>query len=207
MRRACALGWFAAMLLASPFAGADDGPGPYVLIEAGPAPPLPPPQEPPQPEASVPQAGATARFAPSLEGGYSYQNTYAIPIQGFDVLAIAAVDLGGTPLRVGGVVGAAFGTSDGRLRTTTTSLGPFAEARFDRLRVGGGVRVGTFNVVRATDGTGMFNLSAGVFARTSFDLITFDKAGHGALFLAAKASLDSIGPVLYGLNASLGVRL
>jgi hypothetical protein len=149
-----------------------------------------------------------ARFSPSIEGGYSYQNLFSIPIQGFDFLAIAAADTNDphTSLRVGGAVGASFGTTEGGLHTTTTSIGPFVEGHFDRIRVGGGLRIGTFNSTRATDGPSLFNLSAGVYVRTTFDLIQFDRDGAGALFLFGRASVDAVGGPLYGLNAGLGAR-
>ena len=189
-----------------PGAGDPVPPG-YIVIEAGPPPaPAEPTVAPPPAEAPPPRPLARTRFSPSIDAGYGYQNMFSIPSNGFDVQAILAADNPRANLRVGGALGAAFGTTDGGLHTTTTNLGPYVEGHFDRFRLGGGLRIGTFNVTRATDGTSILNLSAGIYARGTLDIIQFDKEGKGALYLAVKASVDGVGTSLYGVNASLGAR-
>ena len=123
---------------------------------------------------------------------------------GVDLAAAAGADKGA--VRIGAIVGATFSTTDAGLKTTTTNIGPLVEGHFDRLRLGGGVRIGTFNVDRATTSGSLFSLSAGIYARASVDLVAFDKAGNSALFLVAKGSLDTIGTALWGAGASLGAR-
>ena len=173
-------------------------------IEPPPPPPPPPPPEAPPPggplEPSV--AHRSHHIYGSIEGGYSYQSLYSIPITGLNLTGILGVDLGG--LEVGGLFEAVPGRTEGGLDTLSFALGPIIEGHFDRVRLGGGLRVGTFNVTRATDGTSLLSTTLGLFGRLTVDVVQF--GNDGGLFLFGKGSLDTVGGALYGLSAGIGVR-
>jgi hypothetical protein len=82
------------------------------------------------------------------------------------------------------------------------------EGHSDRLRLGGGLRVGVFNVDRATDSGGLFGASGGAYLRAAVDLYRFDEVSGatGAVFLVAKGSADIVGAPLLGLVGGVGVR-
>jgi hypothetical protein len=180
----------------------------YIVIEAEPPPPVVVGSPPPPAEAPLPKPAYRSRFTPAVEGGYNYQNIFGIPINGFDIQATIGADAR-TPslnLRAGVALGAAFAETEDGLRTTTTGIGPFIEWHAGRFRLGGGARVGTFTFTRATNGASVFNMSAGLFLRSSLDLIRLDKEGDTAIYLVVRGSLDTVGASLYGFNAGLGVR-
>jgi hypothetical protein len=166
-------------------------------------------------ETPTPRRPPTDRFAWSLEAGYAYQNMYSTPSNGVDLLAVIGASFPRGHVRVGGVIGATFSTTTSGVHTSTTSLGALAEWYLGPVRLGCGARFGTLDVVRATDGSVFVNLTAGIFARASMDLFAFDKEGSGALFVVAKAGLDtvptftsdtSVATGLYSMGGAVGAR-
>jgi hypothetical protein len=129
-------------------------------------------------------------------------------VNGFDFFGVLAGDTTDphSSFRAGGAVGAAFGKTEGGVNVTTTSLGALLEWHYERLRLGGGLRIGTFNYGRITDRANVFNFSAGAYTHVSIDMVKFDPNGNGALFIAGRGSIDSTGIALFGLNVSLGAR-
>jgi hypothetical protein len=156
-----------------------------------------PPYEPPPPS---PRAHVIDVF----EAGYAAQSLYGIPISGADLSAFLGADLGSWDIGV--ELEGVLGKTDGGLGATTVTLGGLAEAHVDRFRIGGGVRVGGFNVSRATEYASLFSLSAGAFGRLSFDVVPFDDAGNRAIFLVAKGSIDTVGTPLFCATIGAGVR-
>jgi hypothetical protein len=139
-----------------------------------------------------------------LDGGYAYQNLYGISITGVGVSAVVGGAVG-TFIVAADFEGIRGWTEDG-LQTTTLSIGPLLEHRFDRLRVGGGVRVGTFDVSRVTTSSPFLSTTLGVFGRASYDLATLGSSGEPTLYLLVKAGIDSVDAPLYALTGSMGLR-
>jgi hypothetical protein len=127
-----------------------------------------------------------------------------IPISGADFSGLLGADFG--PWDIGVELEGVLGKTDGGLGATAVTLGGVAEAHVDRFRIGGGVRVGGFNVNRATEYGSLFSLSAGIFGRLSFDVVSFDDAGNRAIFLVAKGSIDTVGTPLFCTAIGAGVR-
>jgi hypothetical protein len=182
-----------------------------------PTPPSPPPPDaPPAPVSPLEDLPDLARPTPvppprhqtrifgSIEGAYSYQSLYGIPINGFDITGLIGGDFGSWGL--GGELEVVPGRTDGGLAAYTVTVGFLAEAHFDRLRFGGGIRVGVLNINRVTTGGSIGSASIGLVGRISYDLLRFDNEGNGAFFVVGKASLDSVGDSLYGVTLGLGVR-
>ena len=68
------------------------------------------------------------------------------------------------------------------------------------------MRVGGLDIRRATNDTGLDNVSLGVFGRLSFDLVQFDDEGRRAIYLVAKGSVDAVWGSLYAVSLGAGVR-
>ncbi len=156
------------------------------------------------------EAPTSAEAAPSelvlwLEGGYAGQTLYGVPAAGFD----ASVALGARKgILEGGAVAdflhaeTAYGVS-----STAATVGLFAQVCIlGRLRLGGGARLGVFDVARITNGGSLGSGSAGVFGRLSFDLVPFGTDGAGGVFAFAKGSIDTVDTALYQGVLGLGVR-
>jgi hypothetical protein len=164
------------------------------------------------PAATTSEAPASApslerrRFSPSLEVGYGYQSTADLAVNGLDVLGILAGETSNPheSFRIGGAIGVSFGRTEGGVPMTTTTVGPLFEWHFERLRLGGGPRIGTFTF--ASNGYTELDLSVGLYARVSVDLVGFDANRHGALYVAVKGGVDFTGVGLYGVSLSLGAR-
>jgi len=161
-------------------------------------------EDPPGPES--PRESAPTELAGWVEGGYAGQALHGVPAGGFDV----SVALGG---RKGAVEGGFVAdylhaeTSYG-IASTSFTAGMFAQLRvLRRLRLGGGVRVGAFDVARVTNGGSLWSGSAGLFGRLSFDLVPFGRDGAAGVYLFAKGSIDSVDTALYQGVLGLGVGL
>jgi len=146
----------------------------------------------------------TARLTESLEAAYAYESLYGIWINAADATALLGADLG--VWSIGAQAELAAGKTDGGLTTFAYSIGAFAEAHVDRLRFGGGTRLGGLSVQRVTTSGSIGSGSIGVFGRLSFDLVPLDDEWNGAVFLVAKASVDEVGGGLYGATIGAGVR-
>jgi hypothetical protein len=164
-------------------------------------PPVVTPADLPPPE---PPSNRTVRPFLSLEGGYAFQSLYGVPMTSADLSA--AVGGRWDTFAAGAILEAMPGSTQDGLQTITLTLGPLFEGRFDRLRVGGGVRLGAFNVNRITTNGGLFSLTAGAFARVSYDLVDLDDARTQAIFVILKGSIDSVDAALLGASCGLGVR-
>jgi hypothetical protein len=145
-----------------------------------------------------------SRFVWSLGLGYVFQGLYGVPMGGVDMDALLGAE-SETVTFGADIEGMSGSTRDG-LSTTALNAGPFIEGHFDRLRIGGGIRMGAFNVDRVTNGGSLFSLSEGVFLRLSVDVFRFN-GDTGAVFLFAKGSADSVGGALFGVAVGAGVRL
>ncbi len=143
------------------------------------------------------------RFVWSLGLGYVFQGLYGVPMGGADMDALLGAE--SATLTIGADIEAMSGSTHDGLGTTGLNAGPFIEGHLDRLHIGGGVRIGAFNVNRATSSGGLFSSSEGVFLRVSVDVLRFD-SDAGAVFLFAKGSADSVGGALYGVALGAGVR-
>jgi hypothetical protein len=169
------------------------------------------PPEPAAPTAREPEVEARpaptrrARAFWSVEGGYAYQNLYGVPMSGVDLAGAVSGNVG--TLAIGALLEGIPGSTENGLKTLTLSGGPLVQGIFDRVRLGGGLRVGLFDVSRATAAASLLSLSAGVHARASLDVVSFDKDNETALFLVVKGSIDSVDGALYGATAGLGLRL
>jgi hypothetical protein len=149
------------------------------------------------------------RFFISLAGGYAWQNLYATNIRGGDFeVALGAES---PKFSIGGDVEIAVGSTEFGLTTLALVPGFLIEGRGGPFRFGGGVRLGFFHVTRATDGTSLGSLGAGLYARITLDLVRFgldptEDPLHRAVFLMARASADDVGGTLYGVVGGAGVR-
>jgi hypothetical protein len=154
---------------------------------------------------SAPSTGPAprSRFVVSLGGGYSYQSLYGVPIQGVDLEAVLGADSG--DLTVGADIEGIVGSTEYGLSTSAMTVGILAEGHVGRLRIGGGVRLGVYNVNRATDSGSLFASSEGLYARASVDLFSFNET-HDVVFLVAKGSVESVGGRLLGAVGGAGVR-
>ncbi|MGO9836566.1 MAG: hypothetical protein ACLP1X_20400 [Polyangiaceae bacterium] len=159
---------------------------------------MPPPEQPPEPPPDK------AHTFLSLEGGYAFQSLYGVPMTGADVSA--AVGARWSDFAVGGILEASPAATQDGLQTFGMTLGALFEGRADHFRAGGGLRVGAFNVSRITTTGGLFSLSAGAFARASYDVVDLDDAHTQAIFFIVKGSIDTVGAALFGVNGGLGVR-
>jgi hypothetical protein len=157
----------------------------------------------PEGDASKPATAQPSRFVMSVGAGYERLSLFGVSISGAEVEAV----IGG---KIGDVVLAAdlegfSGSTEYGLSTTMFSGGMLLEGAFDRVRIGGGLRVGMLDVHRASGGRNLEGSNAGCFVRGSFDVVRFD-SDRGALFLALKLSADSVGGALYGLTMGGGMR-
>jgi hypothetical protein len=155
---------------------------------------VPPPEPPPD----------RAHAFLSLEGGYAFQSLYGVPMTGADISA--AVGAQWSDFAVGGILEASPGSTQDGLQTFGMTLGALFEGRADHFRAGGGLRFGAFNVSRITTNGGLFSLSAGAFARASYDVVDLDDAHTQAIFFVVKGSVDTVGAALFGVSGGLGVR-
>lgn len=158
----------------------------------------------PREEDRTPGDHRTEHLYAAVDAGYSAQSLYGMAIAGTGFTAILGDSLGRF------TVGAAFEfvrawTTEG-LQTTTVDIGPVLERRFDRLSIGGGLRVGTFDVSRITSPSPLFSTSAGVFLRLSYDIATFGRGDRSAIYVLGKASVDTVDAPLFAGGVSLGIR-
>jgi hypothetical protein len=143
------------------------------------------------------------RFAISLGAGLAGYKLYGVSIGGGALEAV----LGGNIRHVtlGADIEGFSGSTQYGLSTNMFTVGMLVEGDFDRFRLGGGFRLGSFNVDRATTtgslGAGLF----GLFMRMTFDIVRFDD-DRDAVFLAFKFNTDTVGGGLYGLTLGAGVR-
>ena len=187
-------------------------PPPNVIIVETPAAPPPPPAveasgevlgeaDPPPPP---PRQRPRTRLYGWLAGGYAVQRVFAIGASGYDVSGSLGADFGS--LSVGAEVDVVSAITDGGLHTTTVTFGPVVEGHFDRIRVGGMLRIDSYDVGRVTNGGDLFSLGIGLGAHLTLDLVPFDD-DHGALFLMLKGNVDAFGDAaLYGAFGGAGVR-
>ncbi len=163
-----------------------------------------------EPEAPRATSGAEPhpghRFVVSLGGGFAYRSLYGVPMTGVDLEAVLGSDSG--TLTIGADLEATHGVTEFGLINDALSAGVLVEGHYERLRIGGGARVGVFNVDRATDSGGLFTASVGFYLRGTVDLYRFDEASgaSGAIFLALKGSVDAVSNPLLGAVGGAGVR-
>lgn len=140
----------------------------------------------------------------SVDGGYALQSLYGIPMSGMGFTGIAGGVMRDTS------AGVAFeflrGWTAAGLQTTNVDFGGYLEQRMDRLHIGGGLRLGTFDVSRITSTSPLLSLSAGIFVRLAYNLVTWGPGADQALYVLGKLSVDSVGGALFGGGLSLGVR-
>lgn len=140
-----------------------------------------------------------------LEGGYAVQSLYNVSISGMGFSA--AVGATWAIFSIAGIFTFERGWTQEGLQTTNVDAGLLLEHRIDRVKVGGGLRVGTFDVSRVTGTSPLLSTSAGGFFRVSCDLTTFGKDDRSAVYVLGQASIDSVDAPLYGANFALGLRL
>lgn len=143
-------------------------------------------------------------FELSLGAGFAAQKLYGVSMDGVGLEAL----IGGNVqnITIAADVEEIGGSTEYGLKTNTFSIGLLLEGDFDRFRVGGGARLGLFSVDRATMGSNLDGSTVGIFVRLSFDVYQFNE-GRGAIYLAAKGSVDSVGGSLVGGVFGAGVRL
>ncbi len=181
---------------------------PEDLPDRPPPPPPPPPPAPPPPDSWAPRAPRLVSGA--VEAGVAWQSLYLNTFVGGSLDGLLTVDLG--DLSVGGTMELVESWTDDGLASFALRAGVVVERRIDRLRLGGGARLGGIEVRRATDDTALSAVTAGVFGRLSFDVARFGSK-RGAVYLVAKGSVDldpqlnylSVG-ALYGVSGGVGVR-
>lgn len=139
------------------------------------------------------------------DGNYTYQNLYGISSTGIGVSAVLANQVGS--LSAGVVFDFIRGWTEDGLQTTTLGIGPFLERQIDQLRLGGGIRVGTFDVSRVTSTSSLLSTSCGVFLRVTYDLVDLGSKGHSTLYVIGKGSVDSVDAPLYAASVGVGLRL
>ena len=171
------------------------------------------PAPPPTPDADLPDLARPTPVPPpphqsrvfgGLELGYAYATLYGISMNAADVSGFAGVDLGSWGIGLQADV--MPGQTQGGLDTFAFTLGSMAEAHVERVRIGGGVRLGVFNVTRATTSGSLATATAGIVGRISYDLVRLDDEGDSALFLVAKGSADAAGDALFTVTLGAGAR-
>lgn len=180
-------------------------PEPTPAPAAEPAPERAPSPSPPPDSADTGGPRPRTHLLFGLEGGYVAQSLYDVSITGMGFAAVLGASADN--LSVGGLFTFERGWTQEGLQTTNVEAGVLIEDRIERFRIGGGLRIGTFDVSRVTGTTPLLSLSAGAFFRLSFDVATFGKNDRGALYLLGQASIDSVDAPLYGASLGLGVRL
>jgi hypothetical protein len=85
------------------------------------------------------------------------------------------------------------------------TAGMLVEGDFERFRLGGGFRLGTVHVDRATTPGSLQAASIGLFMRATFDVVRFDE-DRDAVYLALKLNTDTVGGAFYGVALGAGVR-
>jgi hypothetical protein len=158
---------------------------------------------PPAPE-PIPARRQDAHFSAAIDGSYTWQSLYGVPIPGAAFDGYAGVDFGS--FSVGGTLDFVDARTNGGLGSLAVRVGPFIDWRVSRFRLGLGFRFGGIDIRRATTDGGLDSPSLGVFARVSFDLFHFDDDGRRAIYLVAKASADMVPGALYGVSGGAGVR-
>jgi hypothetical protein len=143
------------------------------------------------------------RFVASLAVGYSYQSLYGVPIRGLDLDAVLGADSG--DFTIGADIEGIVGSTEFGLSTNALTVGLLAEGHLGRLRVGAGVRLGVYDINRATDGGSLFASSEGLYLRASVDLFSLDRT-KDVVFLVAKGSIESVGGPLVGVVGGVGLR-
>ncbi len=154
-------------------------------------------------EPATAAAARKSRFVVSLGAGYSYQSLYGVPIQAGDLEAVLGADFG--DFTIGADIEGIVGSTEYGLSTTAMTVGLLAEGHLGRVRIGGGLRLGVYNIDRATDSGSLFASSEGLYVRGSVDLFSFDQA-KDVVFLVAKGSVESVGGQLRGGVLGAGVR-
>ena len=139
----------------------------------------------------------------SLGGGYSYQILYGVPMQGLDVEAVLGADDG--DITIGADIEGIVGSTEYGLSTSAMTVGLLAEGHLGRVRIGGGLRLGVYNINRVTDNGSLFASSEGLYLRASVDLFSLNEA-NDVVFLVAKGSVDTVGGPLVGAVCGAGVR-
>jgi hypothetical protein len=152
----------------------------------------------------VPPPRRRARLYGALEGGYAAQSVFGVSMSGGDITGRLGADLGSWD--VGAQLELVPAKTEGGLNVFAGTVGPVAQAHIGRFRIGGGFRLGGFNVERATTNDTLFTLTVGMYGRVSFDVFRFDDEGRSALFLVGKGSLDSVNGSLLCVTVGVGVR-
>jgi hypothetical protein len=119
-----------------------------------------------------------------IDGGYAVQSLYGIPITGMGFSGILGVVQ--REFSVGFIFEFLRGWTEAGLQTTNVEIGGIFEHRIDRLVLGGGLRVGTFDVSRVTSSSPLLSTSAGALVRLSYDLETFGKDDQDAFYVLGK---------------------
>jgi hypothetical protein len=220
----------AAVLFAPRAFAQDDRPPPLPAPASAPPTQVPPPPLPPlvfeanelpdesyiprpPPPLPEPRRPSIFHLTGGLEGGYARDSLYGTPMNG----GALGVYVGGAAprLTLGVKVDLAYGTTDVGLATLLLTAGLLFEVHLDRVRLGGGVRLGTFDVHRTTIDGWMGGGVLGLYGRASVDLLSFDEARR-AVYVVGQASadgmvrvdkfnFDGLGPVL-GVTIGAGVR-
>lgn len=139
----------------------------------------------------------------SLGAGIARYELYGVSIDGGTLEALVGGNVG--HLTLAADIDGFIGSTRLGLSTTMFTVGMLFEGDFDRFRLGGGFRLGTLNVDRATTTGTLQATSAGLFMRAGFDVVRFAD-DRDAIYLALKLNTDAVGGELYGLSLGAGVR-
>jgi hypothetical protein len=144
-------------------------------------------------------------FFVSVDGGYAYQSLYGIGMTGAEIDVALGGDVG--RFAAGAVIEVIpAGWTEYGLRTTTVSAGALFEGHVNRLRLGGGPRIGAFTVQRVTRDASILGIGEGLYTRASIDVVHFGDEADATLYAVLKAGVDWIGGPLFGVTAGLGAR-
>ena len=149
--------------------------------------------------AAPPDVGAPPRRAGSslfgwLDGGYSGQRLYGIGATAPDFSV--GIGRNSRTWDVGAILDGARGKTSTGLDLTDVTVGAVISTHLgSRFRLGAGLRLGLLDFHRATGAGDLTSLSAGVFARMTFDLVPFHDDADRAVYLIAKGGADSVGPL------------
>ncbi len=149
------------------------------------------------------------------------------PRSGFFVMQVGATNahladtsIWGVDFRIGGgagrnipvygFVGMTWGETTKHLRSYTFNTGVGFDARLEPLplRVGIGIQLEQLNIRRASSGSAIRSLGAGIFGQATLDLIRFDDAGSGALTVTLRIHATAYDSAfLWGPSLLAGIRL
>jgi hypothetical protein len=148
-------------------------------------------------------AGPQNRVSLSLGAAYAVRRLYGVSMNGGGVEAVLGGNFGN--ITVAADIEGVSGSTEYGLAMNTFSVGPLLEIDVDRFRIGAGARLGVLVVDRVTTSDSLVGSTTGMFVRGAVDVLRF-ASDRDAVYLVAKASMDSVGGALYGASLGAGVR-